>query len=138
MKTITNIILAEDDPDDRELFDEFYKDRADINLLPSSVNGLDLIAYLESITEESNLPHLIVLDQNMPKMNGKQTLTFLKSSAKFSKIPVLVYSTYADSNLIAECMALGATKVAVKPIDYEGYQNMINDCLGQFEKNESY
>lgn len=129
MIMITNVILVEDDPDDRELFIEFYKDRSDIFLLPSSENGLELIAFLESITEESSLPHLIVLDQNMPKMNGKQTLAFLKSSAKFSKIRVLIYSTYTDSNLITECMALGANGVAVKPIDYEGYQKMMNNCL---------
>ncbi len=129
----TNVVLVEDDPDDRELFIEFYKDRSDIALLPSSENGLELIAYLENITEEGSLPHLIVLDQNMPKMNGKQTLAFLKSSEKFSNIRVLVYSTYTDSNLIKECMALGADGVAVKPIDYEGYQKMMNTCLYNLE-----
>src|SRR6188768_3665186 len=103
MIRITNVLLVEDDPDDRELFIEFYQDRNDIVLLPSSTNGVELIAYLESITEETSLPHLIVLDQNMPKMNGKETLTFLKSSEKFSNIHVLVYSTYTDSNLIEEC-----------------------------------
>jgi DNA-binding NarL/FixJ family response regulator len=126
---ITNVVLVEDDPDDRELFIEFYKDRNDIVLLPSSENGLELIAYLEGITEENALPNLIVLDQNMPKMNGKQTLEFLKSSEKFSNIRVLVYSTYTDNNLIKECMALGAEGVAVKPIDYEGYQRMMDAWL---------
>ena len=129
---MTNVVLVEDDPDDRELFIEFYKDRDDIVLLPSSENGLELIAYLESITEENALPNLIVLDQNMPKMNGKQTLAFLKASEKFSNIRVLVYSTYTDNNLIKECMALGANGVAVKPIDYEGYQKMMNDWLYNF------
>ena len=126
---ITNVVLVEDDPDDRELFIEFYKDRNDIVLLPSAENGLELIAYLEGIAEDCDLPHLIVLDQNMPKMNGKQTLAFLKSNEKFSNIRVLVYSTYTDSNLIKECMALGANGFAVKPIDYEGYQKMMDDCL---------
>jgi CheY-like chemotaxis protein len=133
MIRITNVLLVEDDPDDRELFIEFYQDRSDIVLLPSSTNGLELIAYLEGVTEESALPHLIVLDQNMPKMNGKQTLEFLKSSERFSNIHVLVYSTYTDSNLIKECMALGANGVAVKPIDYEGYQRMMDDCLCNLE-----
>ncbi|MEO5979317.1 MAG: hypothetical protein ABIS36_10990, partial [Chryseolinea sp.] len=49
-----------------------------------------------------------VLDQNMPRMNGKQTLSFMKSHEIFSRIPAVIYSTYTDRNLIMGCTQLGA------------------------------
>ena len=123
------ILLVDDDPDDRELFVIFYAKRKDITLLPSVVNGVELVNYLQKLSSDHELPDLIVLDQNMPVMNGKQTLGFLKTSLRFSKIPAVIYSTYTDNNLINECTRLGAHMVAVKPIDNEGYQKMMDDFL---------
>lgn len=124
-----NVILVEDDPDDRDLFNTFLTQRKDVNILPTVGNGIELIEYLESISSGQKLPDLIVLDQNMPMMNGKQTLQYLKSSPRYSKIPAVVYSTYTDSRLIVDCKELGARMVASKPIDDEGYQKMMDDFL---------
>ena len=126
---VKKVILVEDDPDDRELFLNFYSARADISVLPPLGNGQELIAYLDTLDDETQLPHLIVLDQNMPKMNGKQTLAFLQSSDRYSKIPAVIYSTHTDSNLIISCKQFGARMVASKPIDYNGYQKMMDDFL---------
>lgn len=125
---IRKVILAEDDPDDRELFEIFLAKRTDIKLLPAVGNGMELLTYLEDASE-SNLPDLIVLDQNMPMMSGKQTLEALRDHAKFSNIPAVIYSTYADSNLITECKKLGARMVAMKPLDLNGYNKMMDDFL---------
>jgi CheY-like chemotaxis protein len=127
--SVKRVILVEDDPDDRELFFLFYSERSDILLLPCLENGLDLIAYLHGLQPENDLPDLIVLDQNMPKMNGKQTLEYLKANERFANIPTVIYSTYTDSLLIHECTKLGAGMVAVKPIDAEGYKKMMDDFL---------
>lgn len=126
---IKKVLLVEDDSDDRLLFQTFFAHRKDIFLLPPVTNGLEMIEYLHSIPTPKDLPDLIVLDQNMPKMNGKQTLTFLKSSEQYSKIPVVIYSTYTDNTLVVDCKKLGADMVAVKPIDDEGYQKMMDDFL---------
>ena len=134
--TIKKVILVEDDPDDRDLFDDFFSKRNDVELLPPVTNGVELIDYLETISHEDKLPDLIVLDQNMPKMNGKQTLKILKTSKRFSRITAVVYSTYADSSLIVECMKLGANMVASKPIDDDGYQKMMDDFLQLLETNQ--
>lgn len=122
------VLLAEDDSDDKDLFVNFFADRADISILPIANNGLEVIDYLKKAPNE-DLPGLIVLDQNMPLMNGKQTLQVLKADERFSSIPTVVYSTYADSNLIMDCKKLGARMVAVKPIDDEGYQKMMDNFL---------
>jgi CheY-like chemotaxis protein len=128
--SIKNVILVEDDPDDRDLFHLFFEERVDIQLLPTLENGTDLIDYLHSLSQDDRLPDLIVLDQNMPKMNGKQTLAFLKSDSRFANIPTVIYSTYTDANLIKECLRLGAGMVAIKPIDNSGYQKMMDNFLG--------
>jgi CheY-like chemotaxis protein len=125
----TRVILVEDDSDDRDLFVTFFADRQDISLMPAVTNGQELIEYLAQVRSDVDLPHLIVLDQNMPIMNGRQTLEFLKSHDRFSQIPTVMYSTYTDSNLIIDCKRLGARMVAAKPIDDEGYQKMMDDFL---------
>jgi CheY-like chemotaxis protein len=125
----TKVLLVEDDADDRDLFTTFFSERNEISLLPAVTNGLELIAYLKKVRSDHELPDLIVLDQNMPLMNGKQTLQFLKSDPRFAQIPAVIYSTYTDSNLIIDCKKLGASMVAVKPIDQEGYQKMMDDFL---------
>lgn len=124
----TRVLLVEDDPDDRDLFTIFFASRGDICLMETASNGLELIDFLFAASD-NEFPDLIVLDQNMPLMNGKQTLQFLKSHSRFAQIPIVVYSTYADTNLINDCKSLGASMVAVKPIDDEGYQKMMDDFL---------
>jgi CheY-like chemotaxis protein len=129
----TKVILVEDDPDDRELFTTFFSERKDLLLLPVAGNGAELIAYLDTLTFDDQLPDLIVLDQNMPIMNGKQTLKELKEHHRYARIPAVIYSTYADSNLIIDCKNLGAKMVAMKPIDNDGYQKMMDDFLDIIE-----
>lgn len=133
----TRVILVEDDADDRDLFAAFFADRNDIVLLPPVNNGLELMAYLNATSNDDDLPQLIVLDQNMPMMNGKQTLQALKSHARYTRIPAVIYSTYTDSDLISDCKRLGAGLVAVKPIDDEGYQKMMDDFLRVIEVSQS-
>lgn len=125
---IRKVILAEDDPDDQELFEAFLGRREDIQLMPCVGNGIELISSLEDLPD-SELPDLIILDQNMPMMSGKQALEALKMDSRLADIPAVIYSTYTDSNLITECKKLGARMVAMKPIDQEGYHKMMDDFL---------
>ena len=67
------VLLAEDDIDDRWFFMDFLKERTDIELLSSVTNGVEVLDYLEEVPEDK-LPNIIILDQNMPKLNGKVTL----------------------------------------------------------------
>ena len=119
------ILLAEDDADDRHFFYEFLRHRTDVVLLPAVENGEAVFAYLEGASE-ATLPDAIILDQNMPRRNGLQTLALLKESVAYAQLPVMVYSTYVDDNLVQRSTALGATLVWMKPSDAEGYHNMID------------
>lgn len=120
------ILLAEDDADDRDFFHAFLKGRDDLVLLPPVENGEEVLRFLESVTNDAALPDAIILDQNMPKRNGLQTLRLLKNSDAFAHIPVLVYSTYTDEDLVKQSTAIGAALVLPKPATAEGYHKMID------------
>jgi CheY-like chemotaxis protein len=124
----TSILLADDDADDRSFFREFLEDRDDISLLEEVENGEVLLETLKGSADEK-LPSLIILDQNMPKLNGLQTLELLKSNSRFSRIPVMVYSTYINGHLMDKCKQAGALLVATKPVNKKGYEQMIDDFL---------
>lgn len=123
------ILLAEDDIDDQVFFHSFLHERQDILLLPPVENGEDLLEYLENISDREELPDIIVLDQNMPKLNGLQTLRILKSSGQYAHITVMIYSTYADENLIKQSMDSGAALVKTKPTSMEGYNRIIDELF---------
>ena len=128
--TPKKVLIAEDDEDDQTLFYYYLQNRKDIVLLPMTENGVELIEALTRITNTDDLPDLIILDQNMPKKNGLQTLQFLKSRSTYKKIPVMVCSTYLDQSLINSCTTCGASAVITKPVTQEGYNDMINTFLG--------
>ena len=123
------ILLAEDDIDDQKLFYDFLQNRKDIVLLPVVENGVHLFDSLEKITSADDLPDLIILDQNMPRRSGLQTLQLLKTTNRYAHIPVMVYSTYTDQQLIKVSSEMGAVSVASKPVTKDGYDDMINCCL---------
>lgn len=126
--TVSRILLAEDDADDKALFCDFLSHRNDIELLPIAENGVELIEALYNTTDE-DLPHVIILDQNMPKRNGLQTLAKLKEDDRFLHLPVVIYSTYTDDQLINSSNAAGAALVMAKPTSKQGYEEMIDVIL---------
>ena len=123
------VLLAEDDADDQRFFNEFLEHRKDILLMPIADNGEVLFEILKGITERSDLPDLIILDQNMPKYSGLQALRLLKSDSRYAHIPVSIYSTYTNEALIENGLELGACYVIPKPISKEGYQQMIDQLF---------
>jgi CheY-like chemotaxis protein len=123
------ILLAEDDRDDQKFFCDFLKHRADIELLPVADNGIVLFDQLASIEDSAGLPDLIILDHNMPRRNGLQTLKLLKDTERYAHIPVVIYSTYTDKQLIEACAEKGACSVLPKPFTKDGYSEMIDTVL---------
>jgi len=98
-------------------------------LLPILENGEEIIQYLESVDESAPLPDIIILDQNMPKRNGLKTLQFLKENTRYTHISVIIYSTYADENLMEKSYSLGANSVITKPTNMERYHKMIDEAF---------
>lgn len=130
-RPVPHILLAEDDGDDRTFFLEFLGDRPDITLLPMVTNGAEVLDYLRA---DCPAPDIIVLDQNMPKLSGTEALKALKAADSFAAIPVVIYSTYVEPQLVDECLNLGAALVLPKPDSPEGYNEMMDAILGAWGK----
>ena len=114
------ILLAEDDPDDRGFFFQFLCNRADLILLPPVENGEEVFEYLEK-AHNGSFPDLIILDQNMPKCNGLQTLTILKNNIhSVSYTHLRAHETRHD---------LVCRLLLEKPFSPEGYHKMIDEML---------
>lgn len=133
------ILLAEDDQDDQVLFQEYLNSRSDLSIMSIAENGEVLIEQLNRIKDDKDLPSIIILDQNMPKKGGLQTLKFLKEEKRYSHIPVVIYSTYTDNLLIEEGAKAGACLVLAKPLTKEEYNNMMEEmiktCLKEDERS---
>ncbi len=121
--------MADDDVDDRSFSLDFFEHHEEFEVLPSVENGLDLVKKLNGIVQAEDLPELIIVDQNMPKMTGRQTLEYLKADKRFAHIPVIIYSTYRTEQLEVECSGIDAHNLVSKPTSYEGYNKMINEFL---------
>jgi CheY-like chemotaxis protein len=118
------ILLVDDDIDDRLIFAEILREMDEDALLVAAENGLEMIALLDKMQEE-DLPEMIILDQNMPKMTGKESLVFLKGSPRYRQIPTIIYSTFQMTDFYRECMELGAEYVLPKPDTMQAYHEMI-------------
>lgn len=93
------ILYAEDDQDDFEILHDAILQQTDQFELVAAQNGTEVLSYLE----RQPPPGLIVLDLNMPVMDGKQTLRWLKEHENFKKIPVMVFTTSSREEDLKLC-----------------------------------
>src|SRR3569832_2049875 len=102
------IIFADDDADDLELITGFFKQyNRNINVLEFK-DGKEVLKFLDDFALNAT-PLLIVLDINMPRLNGKETLTAIRKNPKNQYIPVVIYTT-SSSNIDEDfCRQLGAS-----------------------------
>jgi CheY-like chemotaxis protein len=122
------ILLVDDDEDDRQIFREIVREVDAYATLDFAENGLDMIALLSKMSD-TDLPGMIILDQNMPRMTGKESLIYLKENDRYKHIPTIVYSTYQVKDFYQECLQLGAEDVVAKPDTMQAYREMIEQFL---------
>lgn len=99
-------------------------------------NGIELFQYLElseSTVAPRNapLPAIIILDLNMPKMDGRQTLEKLKNHSVYKRIPVIVLTTSNAEEDIAKSYNMGVSSFITKPVNYSGLVDIMN-TLGKY------
>jgi CheY-like chemotaxis protein len=119
MSTAVKILLADDDPEDRMIMADTFKEMNLSHVIHFVENGESIITYLDSIYTTYTLPSLIVLDLNMPRMNGTQTLKHLKNNDRYKSIPVIIFSTSVNVIEKDECLKTGAVSYIVKPVTYK-------------------
>jgi CheY-like chemotaxis protein len=122
------ILIADDDPEDIELIEEailVLQPEADIKKVS---NGKAAIEYLNESNDEE-LPCLIVLDYNMPEINGAQVLHAIKGAGRYGAIPKVVLSTSNAPFHIETCISYGATEYWVKPDTMKGISEVAKKIL---------
>lgn len=122
------ILLAEDDLDDQEfLTDAFATLNTDLKV-HGITNGNKAIGFLQEL-DDTQLPKLIILDYNLPEMNGAEILQALLQEERYRVIPKIVWSTSNSPNYQTKCLELGAKAYLVKPSDVAGIESMARQML---------
>ena len=116
------ILLADDDEDDRELAREALQDSRLANDMKFAVDGQDLLDYLRHegrwSVEDSPRPGIILLDLNMPRMDGREALAVIKADQSLRRIPVVVLTTSQDETDVLATYDLGVSSFITKPVTF--------------------
>ncbi|SFI51319.1 response regulator [Olleya namhaensis] len=96
-------------------------------------NGEDALQLLE---QKDNLPDIILLDLNMPKINGIEFLKILKKDDVLRYIPTIILTTSNNQKDLLECYKTGVAGYVIKPLKYEDYVSKIERVLAYWSVNE--
>ncbi len=113
------ILIADDDQEDRYLLHTAFEEIGRSNDIFLVENGLQVFSYLDTSLEQSGMPSLIVLDLNMPILNGMETLSRLKSHNVYKNIPVIIFTTSVHEVEKERCLEIGALDVIKKPARFQ-------------------
>jgi CheY-like chemotaxis protein len=128
---IQHICLAEDDPDDYFFFSEILHEINSSIKLTWFQTCEDLLEFLRT---GSNLPCLIVLDMNMPKMDGQTCLVTIKKELELSHIPVIILSTANHPTIINTAYEAGALKYYHKPGSIDEFRIIVSEMLASSKR----
>lgn len=132
-----HLLLVDDDPDDHDFFKEAARKTGHPLCVVSLFNGSQVLEYLFKTGPFSDnndpFPHLLVLDINMPVMNGETVLKTLKAIKDFQKLPVFVLTTARDQRTHQFCEELSASGVYTKTSSLIEMQNLVADMLNQLQ-----
>ena len=124
MRSSKPILLVEDDDVDVMTVKRALKDLNIKNRLVNTANGEEALEYLKNNSNKK--PCIILLDLNMPKMNGIEFLQVVKADDTLKKIPVIVLTTSSQQQDIVESFRLSVAGYIVKSVDYAEYTEAIN------------
>lgn len=125
MSEPVRILLAEDDDDDFMLTTEAFKDNRLLNCVYRVKDGVELMEFLHhegayEKPESSPAPSLILLDLNMPRMDGREALREIKSNNDLRRFPVVVLTTSRAQEDIVRAYDLGVNSFISKPVSFQG------------------
>jgi chemotaxis family two-component system response regulator Rcp1 len=121
------ILLVEDNPSDVRLVREAFREGKLRNNLSVMGDGEKAWAFLQKERDFSNAPHpdLILLDLNLPKMDGRELLSQIKESPRLRRIPVVILTTSKSEEDISKSYDLHANCYITKPVDLDQFIQVI-------------
>lgn len=133
MQNSLSILLIEDDQIEVMKFNRILSKLEDEHSVVEANNGEEA---LEILANKDKLPHIILLDLNMPKINGIEFLKILKNDDVLKYIPTVVLTTSNNHKDMLECYKIGIAGYIVKPLKYEDYKEKIKKLLSYWSLNE--
>lgn len=133
------VLLIDDDKDDLEMLQNALRDTDIDHEIIEATDGVQGLKVLNTLMSRKQLPCLIVLDVNMPKMDGRETLVRIKADEQLAKIPVVIFST-SSSQLDRTFFEKYNTAYFVKPINFESLKktasSLIDICYHKSKKSD--
>lgn len=131
-----NILMADDDADDRLLAQEAMNESRVLNELNFVEDGVQLLSYLNGDDIYSDrllypMPGLILLDLNMPKMDGREALAKIKADPRLRRIPVVILTTSKAEGDMVKGYDLGAASYITKPVTFDALVELMR-TLGKY------
>lgn len=124
------IYLVDDDQDDRFFIRSAIQETGAPVRIIEAENGLDLLVLIRQ--EETLAPALILLDMNMPKMNGLDTTSALRTSPDHKHVPIVMISTSSSQTLIESAFRIGVNDFFTKPSSFEEFSNLGSQLAKRF------
>lgn len=121
--TTYQVIIADDDEDDRFIVGSLFRQYCPDCVFRFAENGQEVIQIVEASNEPTTA--LILLDLNMPVLNGFDTLRYLKGTAHLRHIPVVILTTSGEPSDVDQSYALGANAFLTKPGDHDELTTMV-------------
>lgn len=112
------ILIAEDDPDDQLMLVDAFEENQVADRLKFVTSGDEVLNYLNASRKAAQLPDLILLDLNMPKLDGRTILKILKTDPETSAIPVVILTTSKAKTDEMSVFELGASGFFTKPSSF--------------------
>lgn len=123
-----HILVADDDVDDLELIEEAILSFEPDAVLHKASTGTAVVRFLEEC-EDERLPQLLILDYNMPEMNGAEVLASICGDNRYSAIPKIVLSTSSSPFHIKKCKEQGASQYFTKPNTKRELHELVRQML---------
>ena len=126
------ILYAEDDADDLYMVNQAFQQFDSSIRLIHALNGFEALKYLGDLKEADMTPCLVILDVNMPGMDGKETLIRIKQSDDYKNIPVILFTTSSSDGDQAFARKWGAYFIT-KPVMYHELEQLAKTFVGHCE-----
>lgn len=126
-KTPMNILLADDDEDDRTFFNDAIKELKMNNKLTIFKDGEELMDYMSD--PDSPIPHILFLDLNMPCKTGHDCLKEIRANPRFKDLSIAIYSTSSSEKDIEDTFIGGANVYIKKPSDFNKLKKVIKNVV---------
>lgn len=132
MKNLYHVLLIEDNPGDRKLTQEAFKElefNYELNMAVDGEKGVEAINQI-SPGNKVEPPNFVLLDLNMPKRNGFEVLAAIRGNKNLQDLPVIIMTTSASQEDVERAYQEGANCFVSKPVDY----NKFVHCLKMIEQ----